>query len=36
MVLEFVDTILSEMAKGNFSFPILVVGMVQLIFTMRR
>ena len=36
MNLEYVDTILSEMAKGNFSFPILVVGILQIVITMRK
>jgi hypothetical protein len=30
-----IDTIISEMAKGNFSFAILVVGILQLIVMIR-
>ena len=30
------DVIIGEMGRGNFSFPILVVGMIQLIVMIRR
>lgn len=30
-----IDTIISEMAKGNFSFAILIVGILQLIVMIR-
>ena len=29
--MEFIDTIINEMIKGNFSFLILIVGIAQLI-----
>lgn len=34
-LLRMIDVIVSEMAKGNFSFAILVVGIMQLIVMWR-
>ena len=33
---DFLDTILSEMARGNFSLAILIVGILQLIVMVRK
>ena len=33
---EIIETIITEMAKGNFSFLILVVGVMQLIVMWRK
>ena len=35
-MIEFLRTIIEEMIKGNFSFLILVVGVLQLIVMVRR
>lgn len=35
-MIEFMKTIISEMAKGNFSFLILIVGILQLIAMLRK
>lgn len=34
--MRFISTILSEMGKGNFSFLILVVGVVQVFAMLKR
>lgn len=34
--MEWIQTVIDEMAKGNFSFLILVVGVLQLVTMMRR
>lgn len=34
--MRFIETIYTEMAKGNFSFLILVVGVAQLIVMLRK
>ena len=34
--IRMAEVIMSEMAKGNFSFPILVVGVAQLIVMIKR
>lgn len=31
-----IETIVTEMEKGNFSFPILVVGIIQAIIMIRK
>lgn len=33
---EFISTIFSEMLKGNFSFLILIVGVLQLIVMIKK
>ena len=35
-MMEWIQTVIEEMAKGNFSFLILVVGVLQLVTMMRR
>ena len=35
-MIEFITTIATEMAKGNFSFLILAVGVAQLVVMLRR
>ena len=34
--MEFIKTIVSEMAKGNFSFLILIVGLLQLLVMIKK
>ena len=35
-MIEFIKTIIHEMAQGNFSFAILVIGIAQLVAMVRR
>ncbi len=35
-MIEFFNTIVREMSRGNFSFLILVVGVVQVVAMLRR
>lgn len=34
--MKFISTIIREMAKGNFSFLILIVGIAQLVAMMKK
>lgn len=34
--MEFIKTIVSEMTKGNFSFLILIVGLLQLLVMIKK
>ena len=36
MIIQFIHTIFEEMYKGNFSLPILIVGILQLIEMRKR
>ena len=35
-MMEFLNTVMVEMTKGNFSFAILVVGILQLVVMLRK